>query len=195
MLPALVPRQHLITPSKISSGSESSRGRDRHSRRRNEEYQPSEDEENDAHSPRDEVFDDAPSPREEVADNASPRREEVDGDASPTGNPPQAIGSLPLEEQESSGPDHGDHDEVSTPQPKFPLTAALPPLLWGILNDGVWAAMPAEGRNCLGLPNGLAPLKTAVLCELPRRPPSGGKMIERAARQDGGIGHHASCPK
>ena len=101
-----------------------------------------------------------------MAGEASSPREEVDSDASTprgeTSTSPQATDYLRLEEQESSGPDHGDQNGASTTpsQPKPP--AALPPLLRGNLSEDVWAAMPAETRHRLGLPNGLGALNTAV---------------------------------
>ena len=165
MLPALEPRQRRGFPSTISLESEDSQGRDRHGRRRVRRFRQSEDGENNAPSPRKEVVDDASSPCEGVAGDASPTREEVNSDGPPKGDPPQATGYLQPEKHESSGSDHGDHDEVPTPQPKLPPSETLLRLLRGILIENAWATMPAEARNCLGLPNRLGPLKTTVFSD------------------------------
>lgn len=76
------------------------------------------------------MVDDATSPCEEVAEDASAIREEVDDTSSP-GDSPQVTVSLRLENKGSSGLDHGDHDEVSTPEPNPPTR---PPFLRAILS-------------------------------------------------------------
>ena len=76
-----------------------------------------------ASSPAEEVIDDALAASEEMDNDALPSREGGDGDASPKSASPQATGFLQLEEQEPSGPAHGEYVEGSTP----PTVASTPP--------------------------------------------------------------------
>ena len=83
--------------------------------------------------------------------------------------PPTGMISLLLEELDPSGPAHRDYGKGPPTQPELPPPPALPPMFQGTLTEDHWQRIPADVRNCLGLPLGTGAVQDWMLSNAARK--------------------------
>ena len=148
-------------------GSDEARGRDRYGRRRGSRYQLSEDEGSASSDLSEGMVDDTLARHDGTDNDALPLRKGGTG-WRPRRPPPPGTGSLRLEELKPSGPAHRGHDDGSTLQPGPPPPPALPPMFQGARTEAHWQKIPADVRNCLGLPLGAGSIRDRVVSDVAR---------------------------
>ena len=147
------------------------RGRGTYGRRRGSRYQPSEDEESASSYLSEGVVDGTLAPHDDTGNDALPLRERGGAARLRRHRSPPPRGRAPCCSRSWShlGRPTGTMTRGHPSNRSSHLPPAMPPMLQDALTEAHWQRIPADVRNCLGLPLGIDAVQDWVLPNAARK--------------------------